>query len=124
MRVAIALRNTGAGPVTLPMAYFRKRGPSVLLTDLHSGSTLQLRTNPAGAAQRQRPDTVPSGGAAEFTWRIYASEIHAVATQSVDLIAEFSVNLDPGARAGRGDVIRHQIHIRDGRFQAVPALDR
>jgi hypothetical protein len=124
LRVELTLRNTGDAPVELPIAYFRRRGPSVLLTDVQSGRTLQLRTNLAGARQRQNPQTLAPAESVAYTWRIFATEINGVASRPVDLIAEFSVNLAAGAPGKTADVVRHEIHVHGDDGGAVPASDR
>lgn len=124
LRVELTLRNTGETPVELPIAYFRQRGPGVLLTDVQSGRALQLRTSLAGERQRQNPQALGPAESVAYTWRIFATEINEVASRPVDLIAEFSVNLAPGRTGNSADVVRQQIHVRGDKGGAVPDSGR
>jgi hypothetical protein len=85
--VDIQVANAGTRPVSFPLAYLQKTGPSIRLVHARTGEETQLRRNLAPEALRDELTVLAPGQSVVIAWVIHDSELVQLG-EEVDLTAE------------------------------------
>ena len=95
IHVELELFNAGEEPVLLPIDYYRRRGPKVILLDNHSGKESHIRMGPPNFALANSLQALSPGEAVRIPWLVAPDSINRFALKPVDLTVRFSFNLTP-----------------------------
>jgi hypothetical protein len=107
--VELELHNNGSEAVQLPLAYIRRRGPSVRMYDNQSGNATSLRTPLVAPALHGELQELAAGESVYFGFPVKPQEIGRFVRRPVDLRLEFAINLAPGADMAK--VVRNHVRL-------------
>jgi hypothetical protein len=89
--IDIEIINQITAPVSFPLAYRQKTGPSIRLIDTRTKAEVHLRTNPADPDMANEFTQIGPGKSVTLEWVIKPSEIQQFAKPTIDLSAEITV---------------------------------
>ena len=111
----LELFNAGQESMTLPIEYFRRRGPRVTLVDNHSGKEVVLHMGPRKARLMEQLQVLAPGESIRFPWWIPDFHISDFALKPVDITAKFRFHLTPQLPIEEAIFSEAELRIVDGR---------
>ncbi len=111
IRVELELINVGEENVALPVEYFRKQGPKVILVDNHSSKEKRLGMGPPMSYLFDQVEMLAPGQSIRIPWSIPDHHITRFALRPVSVTAIFSFYLAPGSSHPGEKFVRTQMLI-------------
>lgn len=115
IHVELELLNAGEEPVSLPVAYYRRRGPKVTLVDNHSGKESRVSMGPPNSDLANQLQVLSPGEAVRIPWLVTPDAITRFALNPVDLTVRFSFDLAPRLSAPAAAFVTTTLHVVDAR---------
>jgi len=115
IRVELELINAGNEPVSLPVEYYRKRGPRVILVDNHSGKESRVGMGPPNSDLANQLQVLSPGETVRIQWLVTPDAITRFALNPLDLTVRFSFDLTPRLSVPDAVFARAELHVVDGR---------
>lgn len=112
--VELELFNAGSISVQLPIEYFRKQGPKVILVDNHSGKEKGLGMGPPMGYLFDEMQELAPGQSIKIPWMVAPDEINDFALRPVDITVVFFFDLTPRAPLAEKRFVSAPLHIMDG----------
>ncbi len=113
--VELELVNGGEKDVALPLEYFRKQGPKVILVDNHSYKERRLGMGPPMTSLFNRMEVLASGQSIRIPWSIPGHHVSRFALRPVSITVIFRFYLAPGTAQSTKDFVSTQLLVEDGR---------
>lgn len=111
IRVELELINVGEEEVALPVEYFRKQGPKVILVDNHSSKEKRLGMGPPMSYLFDRLEVLSPGQSIRIPWSIPDHHITRFALRPVSVTAIFRFYLAPGSSLPGKEYVSTQMLI-------------
>ncbi|WP_156455910.1 MULTISPECIES: hypothetical protein [Stenotrophomonas] len=111
IRVELELINVGDKAIALPVEYFRKQGPKVILVDNHSNKEKRLGMGPPRSYLFDQMQELAPGQAIRIPWSIPDHDISRFASQPVSITAIFRFYLAPGSSLSAKEFVSTQLLI-------------
>ena len=115
IHVELELLNAGELPVSLPIEYYRRRGPKGILIDNHSGKESRLCMGPPSSTLAKQVQVLSPGEAVRIPWLVAPDSINRFAVKPVDLTVRFSFNLTPMLSAPDAVSVATTLQVVEGR---------
>lgn len=112
--VELELSNAGSSSIQLPIEYFRKQGPKVIIVDNHSGKEKRLGMGPPMSYLFDEMQELAPGQSVKIPWMVAPDEIYAFALRPVDITVVFVFDLTPRLPLAEKRFIRAPLHIDAG----------
>ncbi len=111
VRVELELFNVSGEDVALPVEYFRKQGPKVVLVDNHSGKEKRLGMGPPMPYLFNQLEVLKPGQSIRMPWSVPDHHIARFALRPVSVTAVFRFNLAPGTAPAERKFVYAQLSI-------------
>lgn len=115
VNLELELFNAGSDAVALPIEYYRKRGPKVVLVDNHSGKEKKLRMGPPIVHLVDQMKVLEPGGSVRIPWSVPDHHINTFALRPVDVTAVFSFTINPKMATVGAPSFEAKLRILDAR---------
>ena len=115
IHVELELFNAGEEPVLLPIDYYRRRGPKVILLDNHSGKESRLCMGPPSSTLAKRVQVLSPGEAVRIPWLVAPDSINRFVLKPVDLTVRFSFDLTPMLSTSDSVFVATTLQVVEGR---------
>lgn len=116
IKLELELFNAGSDAVSLPIEYYRKRGPKVVLVDNHSGKESKLRMGPPIVHLVDQLQVLEPGASIRIPWSIPDHHINTFALRPVDVTAVFSFTIDPRMATQGAPFFEAKLQVVDARL--------
>ncbi len=114
IRVELELFNAGGENVPVPVEYFRKQGPKVILIDNHSSKEKRLGMGPPMPYLFNQLEMLEPGQSIRIPWSVPEHHIARFALRPVSVTAVFRFNLAPGTTPAERKFVYAQLPIEGG----------
>lgn len=111
IRVELELTNATGEDVALPVEYFRKQGPQVILVDNHSNKEKRLGMGPPMSYLFDQLEVLAPGQSIRIPWSVPAHHVTRFALRPVSVTAIFRFYLAPGSPHPGKEFVRTQMLI-------------
>jgi hypothetical protein len=109
--VELELFNAGSTGIGLPVEYFCKQGPRVILVDNHSGKEKRLGMGPPMSHLFDEMQELAPGQSIKIPWMVAPDEIDDFALRPVDITAVFVFDLTPRLPFAESQFVRAPLRI-------------
>lgn len=114
----LELFNAGNEAVALPIEYYRRRGPKVVLVDNHSGKEKKLRMGPPIVHLVDQMQVLEPGDSVRIPWSVPDHHINTFALRPVDVTAIFSFTINPRIAMVGAPSFEAKLRVLDARMEA------
>lgn len=111
IRVELELINAGDKDIALPVEYFRRQGPQVILVDNHSSKEKRLGTGPSRSYLFDQMQELAPGQVVRIPWMVATHEIDSFALRPVDITIVFVFDFTPQAPLAEKRFVSVPLHV-------------
>jgi hypothetical protein len=112
--VELEVVNTGNEGVALPLEYFRKQGPKIILVDKYSNEKRHLSMGPPKVRLFDQMEVLAPGQSIRIPWSIPDHHISRFALRPVNITAIFRFYLEPGTERSVESSVSAYVPIEEG----------